>query len=129
MQSVSQDSSFGDVIASFSPEMQELARRLHDLIEEIHPEAVEVLWPKQKIAGFGVGPKKMTEHYSYIAPQTKHINLGFNHGTSLSDPEGLLEGTGKASRHVKVYTIAETKQSGLRELLREAVEERYAVLK
>ncbi len=108
MQTVSQDSSFDDVIVSFSLEIQELAHRLRALILEIHPEVVEVLWLKQRIAGFGVGPKKMTEHYCYIAPQSKYVNLGFNHGTSLSDPEELLKGTGKALRHVKVYQIADT---------------------
>jgi hypothetical protein len=129
MQTESQDISFDDIIVSYNPEIQKLAIRLRELIAEVHPEAVEVLWPKQKIAGFGVGPKKMTEHYSYIAPQTKHVNLGFNHGASLSDPDGKLEGTGKSLRHVKVYTLEETEQPELRELLREAVAERHAALK
>jgi len=46
-----------------SKEIQELAHRLRDLIDEIHPESVEVLWPKQKIAGFGVGPKNSAKHF------------------------------------------------------------------
>lgn len=57
------------------------------------------------------------------------MNLGFNHGASLSDTRGLLEGTGKALRHIKVHTLAEAEHPGLRQLLREAVAERYAALK
>ena len=117
---------FDDIIAAFPDEIQSLARRLRRLIEEIHPEAVEVLWPNQKIAGFGIGPKKMSEHYGYIAPQTKHVNLGFMHGASLSDPEGLLQGTGKELRHVKVRSMAEAGRPGLRHLLQAAVAERFA---
>jgi len=128
MQTNNQDNSFTDIVAAYSPEVQEVAYRLHTLIFEIHPEVVEVLWVNQKIAGYGVGPKKMTEHYGYIAPQSKHVNLGFNHGASLPDPEGLLEGTGKALRHVKVHTLAEAENPDLQQLLHEAVTERYAAL-
>ena len=31
-----------------------------------------------------------------------HVNVGFFHGSALLDPAGLLEGTGKYMRHVKV---------------------------
>ena len=33
---------------------------------------------------------------------TTHVNVGFFHGASLDDPAGLLEGTGKRMRHVKL---------------------------
>ena len=61
----------------------------------MHRDFLEVVWPRQKIASFGVGLKKMTEHYAYIAVLGGHVNLGFYHGASLSDPAGLLEGAGK----------------------------------
>jgi hypothetical protein len=31
-----------------------------------------------------------------------HVTFGFHYGTSLDDPERLLEGTGKNLRHVKL---------------------------
>jgi hypothetical protein len=31
-----------------------------------------------------------------------HVNVGFFHGAALADPAGLLEGTGKSMRHVKL---------------------------
>jgi len=129
MKTVSQDGTFEDAIASFRPEIREIARRLRDLIELVHPDAVEVVWLKQRIAGFGLGPKKMTEQVSYIAPQTNYVNLGFYRGTSLPDPAGLLEGTGKALRHVKVHTVEDVERPALKQLLTEAVAERRRVLK
>jgi hypothetical protein len=84
----------------------------------------EVVWPKQKIVSFGVGPKKMTEHYAYIAVQRSHVNLGFYHGASLTDPSSLLEGTGKELRHVKLRDVASTKNAAVPALLLQAIVER-----
>lgn len=40
--------------------------------------------------------------FAYVAAFTDHVNVGFFHGAALPDPAGLLEGTGKRMRHVKV---------------------------
>jgi hypothetical protein len=40
--------------------------------------------------------------FGYVGVFKDHVNIGFFHGTSLPDPAGLLEGTGKFMRHVKV---------------------------
>jgi hypothetical protein len=49
-----------------------------------------------------------------------HVTFGFHFATSLPDSEGLLEGTGKNIRHVKLRTMADLKQKGLPELVRAA---------
>ena len=128
MKTESKDGTFDDMIASFSDEMQALAQALRALIDTSDPDVVEVVWLRQKIAGYGVGPKKLTEHYCYIAPQSKHVNLGFNHGVSLPDPDGLLAGTGKAFRHVKVTALDDTLREQLAALLAAAEDERHEAL-
>lgn len=40
--------------------------------------------------------------FSYVNVFTAHVNVGFFQGTELPDPHGLLEGTGKFMRHVKL---------------------------
>lgn len=40
--------------------------------------------------------------FAYVAAYTSHVNVGFFHGAELSDPKGLLEGSGKFMRHVKI---------------------------
>jgi len=40
--------------------------------------------------------------FGYVNVFTAHINVGFFMGASLKDPTGLLEGTGKRMRHVKI---------------------------
>ncbi len=84
------------------------------------PDVVEVPWLKQKIAGYGVGPKKMSEHFCYIGVFQKHINLGFNYGAELPDSQNLLEGTGALFRHMKITRSKQLEQPGLFKLLEAA---------
>jgi hypothetical protein len=40
--------------------------------------------------------------FAYVNAFTAHVNVGFFRGAEIADPEGLLEGTGKFMRHVKL---------------------------
>jgi hypothetical protein len=40
--------------------------------------------------------------FAYVATFTSHVNVGFFHGVELPDPAGLLEGSGRFMRHVKL---------------------------
>lgn len=40
--------------------------------------------------------------FGYVNAFKAHVNVGFFHGATLSDPAGLLEGAGKHMRHVKL---------------------------
>ncbi len=104
----------------FDPRVRDLAARARALIVDVYPEVVEVPWPRQNVAGYGVGPKKMSEHFCYVALHGDHVNLGFNQGAELPDPEGLLEGPGKLLRHRKIAEPENLKDSALRRLLEAA---------
>jgi len=119
---------FNDAIAKSSPKVQQLSNYLRKLIFDVYPKVVEVPWIKQQIIGYGVGPKKMTEHFCYIAPYGEHVNLGFNYGLVLPDPDHLLEGSGKKFRHVKIQDLKDIEQSALKKLLQTAIEERKQLL-
>jgi hypothetical protein len=40
--------------------------------------------------------------FGYVNAFKAHAAVGFFHGATLADPAGLLEGSGKAMRHVKL---------------------------
>jgi hypothetical protein len=40
--------------------------------------------------------------FAYVNAFKAHVNVGFFRGAELADPAGLLEGTGKYMRHVKL---------------------------
>ena len=40
--------------------------------------------------------------FAYVDAFSAHVNVGFYRGAMLDDPAGLLQGTGKMMRHVKL---------------------------
>ena len=40
--------------------------------------------------------------FAYVNGFRAHVNVGFFRGAEIADPEGLLEGTGRFMRHVKL---------------------------
>ena len=118
--------SFDDILRAAGPRLRPLCQSLRKSILALHPDCIEVVWPRQKIASFGVGPKKMTDHYAYIGIQSSHVNLGFYHGAALQvkDPAQLLEGSGQRLRHIKIRTPADATSPAVAALLREAIADR-----
>lgn len=120
---------FEEAIESFSEDIKELARLTRSLIYEILPEVVEVIWIKQKNAGYGTGIKKMTEHFCWIMPAKNHVTLGFNYGAELPDPKNILEGTGKLFRHYKVRSMMDLTSPDLISLIKFATTYRVPAVK
>jgi hypothetical protein len=115
-----------EMTAAFDPHVRDLASRTRSLIVDVYPEVVEVPWPRQNVAGYGIGPKKMSEHFCYIALYKDHLNLGFNQGAELPDPEGLLQGPGKMLRHTKIAESEDLHNPALRRLLEAALDHRVS---
>ena len=55
--------------------------------------------------------------FAYVGAFTAHVNVGFFHGADLPDPAGLLEGTGKRMRHVKIRWGKPLNEAALRDLI------------
>ena len=119
---------FEELVNSADPELRSICLASREVISKLHQDFFEVVWMRQRIASFGVGPKKMSEHYVYIGLYKKHVNLGFYHGAALADPANLLEGTGKRLRHVKITRAAEVKDPQIKNLIAEAIAERKGAL-
>ena len=98
-----------------------------ELIRRVDPDVVRVVWPHQRTVGYGVGPKKMSEHYAYLAVYERHVNLGCNYGARLDDG-GLLEGAGQNMRKLTVRAPEDLRDPRLEPLLRAARQERLAAL-
>jgi hypothetical protein len=55
--------------------------------------------------------------FGYVNAFKDHVNVGFYRGADLVDPAGLLEGTGKRMRHVKLWPGRETDSAALGDLV------------
>lgn len=108
---------FDEIVSKVSPHARQLAERARSLIRAVYPAVVEVPWPKQRVIGYGVGPKKMSEHFCYLSVSRDHVNVGFMYGAELPDPEKLLEGSGKLLRHVRITKMDQLSNPALKELI------------
>src|SRR5688572_20027984 len=84
------DSAFGAILEGHSDDVVALAVAVRDLIYDVLPGTVEVVWPRQRSVGWGTGPRKFSEQFCYLQAYKKHVSLGFYHGGELNDPDGLL---------------------------------------
>lgn len=55
--------------------------------------------------------------FGYVAAFRDHVNVGLFFGALLKDPAGLLEGTGKRGRHVKLRPGREVDAAALAKLV------------
>lgn len=58
--------------------------------------------------------------FGYVNAFRAHVNVGFFRGAEIADPRGLLEGSGKFMRHVKLGPGREADAAALRKLIETA---------
>jgi hypothetical protein len=105
----------------YSKDVQKLAWQVRELIFEIAPDLAETVYPQMKVIRYGLDGNKMNALVCAIMPTKAGVSLGFMHGTALSDPKGLLEGTGKNLRHVKLKTPEDAASPALSQLVEQAI--------
>jgi hypothetical protein len=55
--------------------------------------------------------------FAYVNAFKAHVNVGFFRGAEIADPEGLLHGTGRFMRHVKLKPGSDVDPSALKRLI------------
>ena len=76
--------------------------------------------PPSGIIAYGFS-RKYADLVCAIAPFKNHINLMFAKGTDLPDPAGLLTGTGKRARHLRIQSAADLQRLEVLELVSNAI--------
>jgi hypothetical protein len=98
-----------------SPVQRKTINRLRALVKGAFPELEERMRWSQ------VGYLVLEKDVCGIYPSSGHVNLSFWQGSALSDPKGLLEGTGKGMRHIKISKVEDVGEETIRAYVREAV--------
>ncbi len=101
--------------------IQRLALSVRSLVLEEMASCYENIYDAYSAVAIGYGSSdRLQDGVFHIAVYAKHVNLGFNHGATLDDPLGILEGTGKQIRHIKVHTPADLARPEIRAYVRRA---------
>jgi hypothetical protein len=91
-------------LANYSKDIQMLVQQIREIILNELAGMQEMVDAPSKIIAYGRSPK-YADLVCAIAPFSKHVNLMFSRGASLPNPDGILQGTGKKARHIKVESL------------------------
>lgn len=114
--SLARKGTFGDLFVKRASHVQAVGKRLRAIVREVLPKAEETVY-----LGWSIALYKEGKEVCGIQPiKNNRCNFYLSRGAQLPDPDGLLEGTGKSIRHVKVASLAElrTKGAGIKWLIR-----------
>ena len=103
-----------EYINALPEDRKEIVKALRSIILSVDPSLNESLKWKQPVYS-----KK--GDICYIFPTGGHVNLGFYRAIELKDPKGLLEGTGKKLRHIKIRSLEDIDKEYFWELVSDAI--------
>jgi hypothetical protein len=97
-----------------SNELGAIARRWFEVMRDCGDDVRELLHDGHPTACVGDAA------FGYVNAFKAHVNVGFFRGAEIADPKGLLEGTGKFMRHVKLRPERAVDAAALLELIETA---------
>ncbi len=109
-------------LASYDPHISDLTLALRQLVLEEAPDAIESIVQGYAVTiGFSFTGKPLKDGFCHIVTYATHVNLGFNRGALLPDPNKILTGRGKSIRHVRIQNLSELESPFLRRYLQNAI--------
>jgi hypothetical protein len=112
---------WNDNLASHTPDVQAAARALDAIIREELPDVVVQYDPGNGLLAFGRS-MKMRDLLFALIPHAGWVNLQLADGALLANPDGLIEGTGKKIRHIKVRSGDAAADARVRAVIRGQVD-------
>src|ERR1700693_3556333 len=93
-------------LAPFESRITELALAIRRLVLEEAPDSTELIYDAYNAVATGYGfTGRPSECFIHIAVYAEWVNLGFHRGSELPDPKGVLRGTGKLIRHIRIAEL------------------------
>jgi hypothetical protein len=111
-------------LATYDPHVSDLTLVLRDMVLEEAPAAIESVVKSYAVAiGFSFTGKPLKDGFCHIVTYATHVNLGFNRGALLPDPNRILVGKGKSIRHMTIRNHSELENPAVRRYLQAAIEQ------
>ncbi|MGA2259147.1 MAG: DUF1801 domain-containing protein [Thermoguttaceae bacterium] len=111
-------------IAKYSPDIAALAREAFAKLRALIPHATILVYDNYNSLAVGFGPNERASNAIVsLAMYPKWVSLFFLQGASLPDPDGLLRGSGKKARHLRLPSAAELDRPVVRSLISAALEQ------
>ena len=106
----------------YAPTIQKLALDVRSYLLTVEPRATETIYDAYNAVAIGYSfTGRLKECYCHIAVYAKHVNLGFNRGADLDDPQKILQGKGSQVRHITIQEKSDLAAPYIKNLVRAAI--------
>jgi hypothetical protein len=102
------------VASKVQPEFRPVVAAIRKVMKESAPDAQEVI-------SYGIPMYGLKRPLAWINPSKTGITFGFRQGASFTDRYGLLRGTGRHAKHVRMRNLGEVNSGALRYYIRQAL--------
>src|SRR5438094_2054256 len=111
-----------DFLYRYDPRIQSLALGLRKVVlEELAPCHEYIFAMRSKVVLlYGATEHVIRDGICQIGVFTRHVTLAFPRGADLTDAHGMLKGSGKAMRHLRLDRLSDLDRPELRAYIREA---------
>ena len=96
------------------PEFRPVVAAIRKVLKESAPDAHEMI-------SYGIPMYGLRKPLAWINPSKTGITLGFRQGASFADRYGLLRGTAKHAKHVRMRKLGEVNVPALRYYIKQAL--------
>ncbi len=109
-------------LSVYEKRIVKLALEVRHAVLKAAPDATEAIYDAYNAVAIGYSfTGRLKESFIHVAVYAPHVNLGFNRGAQMNDPDGVLQGTGNAVRHITIREPGDLKKKYIGRLLRDAV--------
>jgi len=112
--SIKRDPAIENWMLEHSDELGTIAQRWFEVMRDCGNDVRELLHDGHPTACVGDAA------FGYVNAFRAHVDVGFFRGAEIADPDGLLEGTGKFMRHVKLRPESDVDATALTKLIETA---------
>ena len=109
-------------LSDHQPKLQGLYMDIRKLVLSVCGDCNELLYNSHSLTSAYALSEKLKDAFCHIALYSNHINLGFNSGALLDDPERILEGTGTKIRHIPLRNRDGLERAEVRRMLERSVD-------
>lgn len=109
-------------IAKFEPKLQKTIREVRSALRRRVPTANELVWDNYNFFVIGYSPtEKPSDSPFSMAAAANGVGIAFLQGASLPDPHGVLQGSGKQNRFVRLESAGTLALPEVEALIGEAI--------
>lgn len=109
-------------IAKYEPSVGKLARSTRAALRKRFPTAVELIYDNYQFLAIGFSAtERASDCLVSLAVSPKGVALSFYHGSSLPDPRGILLGSGRQNRYIRLEGPATLALPAVKALIAAAV--------